>query len=64
LNILAYADKIVLIGKSEVEIGQHFVETENVARKLRLQINQEKIKYMLVKRENILNKKDMKIKNY
>jgi hypothetical protein len=48
-----------------VEIGQPFVETENVARKLRLQINQGKTKYMLVERENTLNEKKghMKIKN-
>jgi hypothetical protein len=24
LNLLAYADGIVLIGKNEIEIGQHF----------------------------------------
>jgi hypothetical protein len=40
LNILAYADDIVLKGKNEIEI-QLFVEMENVARKLVLQINQQ-----------------------
>jgi len=40
LNILAYADDIVLIGKSEIEKRQLFVEMENIARKLELQINQ------------------------
>ena len=35
LNVLTYADDIVLIGKNETEIRQLFVETENIARKLR-----------------------------
>ena len=42
LNILAYADVIILIGKNEVEIRKLFVEMENIARNFRLQINQEK----------------------
>jgi hypothetical protein len=52
LNILAYADYIVLIGKNEIEIRQLFVGMENIARKLRLQINQEKTKYTIVERKN------------
>jgi hypothetical protein len=40
LNILAYADDIILIGKTEIEIRQLFVEIENIARKIGLQINQ------------------------
>jgi hypothetical protein len=43
-NILAYADDIVLIGRNEIEIRQLFVEIDNAARKLGLQINQEKNK--------------------
>ena len=39
LNISAYADDIVLIGKNEIEIRQLFVEFENTARNLGLQIN-------------------------
>ena len=34
LNILAYADGIVLFGKNEIEIRKLFVEMENIARKL------------------------------
>ena len=44
-----------------------FVETENVARKSGLQINQEKTKYMTVERKNSLQKNKighLKIKNY
>jgi hypothetical protein len=52
LNILAYADYIVLIGKNEISIRQLFVEMENTVRKLRLQINQEKTKCILVERTN------------
>ena len=44
LNVLAYADDIVLLGKNEIEIRQLFVEMESAARKLGLQINQEKNK--------------------
>ena len=44
LNILAYADDIVLIGKNDIEIRQLFVETENIARIFGLHINQEKTK--------------------
>ena len=54
LNVLAYADDIVLIGKNEIEIRKRFVEMENIARKLGLQINQEKTKYMIVERKNSL----------
>jgi len=66
LNILAYADGILLIGKNEIEI-KPFVEMENVARKFRLQKNQEKTKYMIVERKNSLKKNKighLKIKNY
>jgi len=38
LNILAYADGILLIGKNEIGIRKLFVEMENIARKLGLQI--------------------------
>ena len=48
LNVLAYADDIVLIGKNEIEIRQLLVEIENIARKLELYINQGKTKYMIV----------------
>jgi len=36
LNVLAYADDIVLIGKNKTEIIELFVEMENIARKFRL----------------------------
>ena len=52
LNVLAYADDIALIGKNEIEIRKLFVEMENIARKFRLQINQEKIKCMIVEGKN------------
>ena len=67
LNIIACADDIALIGKNEIEIRKLFVEMENIARKLGLQINQEKTKYMIVERKNSLKKNKMghlKIKNY
>jgi tRNA G26 N,N-dimethylase Trm1 len=54
LNKLTNADDIVLIGKNEIEIRQFFVEMENVARKLGLQINQEKTIYMIVERKKSL----------
>ena len=56
LNILAYADDIVLIGKNEIEIWQLFVEIQNIARKLGLHINQGKTKYMIVEWKNIKKK--------
>ena len=55
LNILVYADDIALTGKNEIEIKLS-VEMENTARKLGLQINQEKTKYMIVERKNSLKK--------
>jgi len=67
LNVLAYADDIVLIGKNEIEKRKLFVEMENIARKYRLQINQEKTKYMIVVRKNCVKKNKighLKIKNY
>ena len=52
LNVLAYADDIALIGKNEIEIRKLFVEMENIARNFRLQINQERTKYMIMERKN------------
>ena len=52
LNILAYADDIVLIGKNEIEIRRLFVGTENIDRKLGLHINQEKTKHTIAYRKN------------
>jgi hypothetical protein len=53
LNVLAYADDIVLTGKNEIEIRHLFVEIEDIARKLGLQKNQKKkTKYIIVKQEN------------
>jgi len=67
LNVLAYADDIVLIGKNEIEIRQLFVEIENIARKFRLQINQRKTKYMIMEWKNSSEQTktgQLKIKNY
>jgi hypothetical protein len=47
LNVLAYADDIVLTEKNETEIRQLFVETEKIARKLGQQLNQGKTKYTI-----------------
>ena len=44
LNVLAYSDDIVLIGKNEIELRQLFVEIENTARKSGRHINQGKNK--------------------
>jgi len=44
-----------------------FVEAENIARRLGLQVDQDKTKYMTVERENSLKKNNIghfKIKNY
>jgi hypothetical protein len=67
LNILVYADDIVLFWKHEIQTRKLFVEMENIARKLGLQINQEKKKYMLVEGQNSLKQNKighLKIKNY
>ena len=67
MNILAYADDIVLIGNNETETRQLFVEKENIARKLGLQINQGKTKYMIVEWENSSKQNkigQLTIKNY
>jgi len=56
LNVSAYADDIALIWKNEIEIRKRFVEMENIARKFRLQINQEKTKYVIVERKNSFKK--------
>ena len=45
LNVVAYADDIVLIGKNETGIRQRFVETENIAKKLGLHINKKNKTY-------------------
>jgi hypothetical protein len=65
--MLAYANDIALIGKNEIEMRQLFVEMENNARKLVLQINLEKTKYMKKERKKSLKQnkiEHLKIKNY
>jgi len=67
LNVLAYADDIALLGKNETEIRKLFVEMQNIARKFRLRINQEKTKYLIVERKNSVKKNKvghLKIKNH
>ena len=56
LNVLTYADDIVLIGKNEIEIRQLLVETENIARKLGLHINQQKSNIRKWNRKTVQNK--------
>jgi hypothetical protein len=51
LNMLAYADDIILIRKNEREIRKLFVEMENIARNIVLQINKQKTKCMIVERK-------------
>ena len=57
LNILAYADDIVLIGKNEIEIRQLFVEMENNARKLGLRDKPRKNKIYDSGKENFFKTK-------
>jgi cyanophycinase-like exopeptidase len=59
--------QIAIIGKNEIEIRKLFVEMENIFRKFGLEINQQKTKYMIVKRKNSLKKNKighLKIENY
>jgi hypothetical protein len=48
INVLAYADDIILIGESELEIRQLSTELEENAEKIGLKINKEKTKYMII----------------
>ena len=64
LNVLSYADDIVLIGKNETEIRQLLVEIENIARKLGLHINQRKTKYMIVEWKNSLKNTFQRVQNF
>jgi hypothetical protein len=41
LNVLAYADDTVLIGKNKTKVRQLFAEMGNTARKLELKMNKE-----------------------
>jgi hypothetical protein len=52
LNILAYADDIALIGKNEIEIKKTFCKNGKHCQQFGLRINQEKTKYMILKRKN------------
>jgi len=67
LNILAYADDIVLIRKNKIEIRQLFAEKQNIARKLGLHINLRKTKYTIVEWENSSKQNkigQLTVKNY
>jgi hypothetical protein len=48
LNVLAYTDDIVFIGRNEKEMRQFFVEIDNIARKLGEHMNQEKTEHVIV----------------
>jgi hypothetical protein len=66
LNILAYADDIVLIGKKWNRNKKTFCRNRKITRKSGLWINQEKTKYMIVERKKSLKKNKighLKIKN-
>jgi len=52
LNVAAYADDTVLIGKNEIEIRQLFIEIQNIDRKFGLHINLGKTKYVIVEQKN------------
>jgi hypothetical protein len=47
---------MALIGKNEIKIRTLFVEMENIARKLGLQINQEETKYDIGKEKQFKEK--------
>jgi len=67
VNVLAYAEDIVLTGKNETEVRQLFVVTENIARKSGLHINHGKTKYMIVEWKNSSKQNttgQLTIKNY
>jgi hypothetical protein len=55
LNLLEYADDIVLIGKNEIEIRQLFCRNRKHCQKVRTTHNQGKTKYMIVERKNSSN---------
>jgi Reverse transcriptase (RNA-dependent DNA polymerase). len=50
LNLLTYADDVVLTEKNEIEVRQLFVEIENIDRKLGLHKNKE-TEHMIVERK-------------
>jgi hypothetical protein len=50
--------------KHDINMEQLFVEMENAARKLGLQINQEKTKYMIVERKNCLKQNENRTFEY
>lgn len=54
-KVLAYADDIVLIGRTEIEIRKLFIELEETALKLGLRINDQKTQYMIIKRNIDVN---------
>jgi len=56
VNLLAYADDIVLIGKNGIELRQLFVEIGNIAKRLGLHINQGKTKYMIMEQKHSLKR--------
>jgi hypothetical protein len=62
LNVLAYADDFVLIGNRNKTT---FVETENIAKTLELNINESTTKYMKTEKISKHNKiRQLTIKNY
>jgi sorting nexin-29 len=55
IQILAYADDIDVIGRTESAMIEAFTSLEKAAKDMNLFINQEKIKYMTVTKKNHAN---------
>ena len=66
INIMAYADDIILIGESELEIRELIIELEENAREIGLKINQDKTKYVILRKAKITGdkKREIKINKY
>jgi len=66
INILAYADDIVLLGRNREIIIQLEKSLIKAAEEIKLKINEEKTKYMMVslKNENPIRKEGIEVKEY
>lgn len=64
IQIIAYADDIAIIGNRREDLIRAIDQLDKEAKKLGLEINEEKTKYMKIGRENMHTQNDLQTKEY
>lgn len=64
VQIMAYADDIVILGRSLRNVIEVFIALDQAAVNIGLRINEHKMKYMCMERKNDVTRQNLTIDNY